>query len=162
METDVSSAAHTTTANPTAPDVQTKVDTRVAQYIKLRTLKESMTAEFEQRVGKVTSLMEAISGELQAALDAVNATSIKTKYGTAIVSTRYSASLSDAHGFMNFVIAGQHWDLIDKRANATACRAFVTENKELPPGVTLSAIRSVGVRRPRGGGAPEEKEDDNG
>lgn len=159
---DVSDAASTTTTALAANAVQTKVDLRVAQYIKLRSLKEAMTAEFEQRVGKVTSLMDQISGELQAALDAVNASSIKTKHGTAIVSTRYSASLQDAHGFMNFVIAGAHWDLIDKRANATACRDFAKDNGSLPPGVNLSAIRSVGVRRPRGGsGSPEEKESDN-
>jgi hypothetical protein len=49
---------------------------------------------------------------------------------------------------MRYVIANQKFELLDRRANVTAVKEFVKENKEQPPGCNLSAVETVGVRRP--------------
>jgi len=45
------------------------------------------------------------------------------------------------------VIANKQFDLLDRRANATACRELA-EKGTLPPGVKLNTIRTIGVRKP--------------
>jgi hypothetical protein len=57
--------------------------------------------------------------------------------------------LADPEAFMKFVIANQAYDLLDRKANATACRDYAAEHQNLPPGVNMSAVKTVGVRSPR-------------
>lgn len=139
---------------------QTKLDERAAQYIsirdKLKTVKEAHAAE----EAKYTEAMNMLQGYFQSILDGLGkgVTSIKTKCGTVTSSTRYTAPLEDADEFMRHVIGTESWDLLDRRANATAVRAFVEVNGHLPPGAKLSAVRTIGVTRPRGSGSPKEEE----
>jgi hypothetical protein len=49
------------------------------------------------------------------------------------------------------------FELLDRRANATAVKAYVKDTNQLPPGCNLNAIQSIGVRRkPGSGAAPED------
>jgi hypothetical protein len=54
---------------------------------------------------------------------------------------------------MNHVISTKNFDLLDRRANSTAVREFIKKNNVQPPGVNLSAHRTVGVRKK--GSTPE-------
>ena len=87
---------------------------------------------------------------LQDFLETAGAQSVKTKEGTVYASTRYTASLADPQAFMDYVIKHTAFDLLDRKANATAVRDFVENHNALPPGVNLNAIRTVGVRRAAG------------
>jgi len=49
---------------------------------------------------------------------------------------------------MDYVTTNKLFDLLDRRANTTAVKAFVKKNNQLPPGCNLSAVETVGVRRP--------------
>ena len=95
----------------------------------------------------LTNLQNDLTAWFTEELDRVGAKSVKTTEGTVYQSTRYSASLSDPKAFMDHVIATQSWDLLDRKANSTAVRDFIEQHKSEPPGVRLSAIRTVGVRR---------------
>jgi hypothetical protein len=76
---------------------------------------------------------------------------VTTKAGTAYVSVKTSASLEDPDIFMRHVIGTESWELLDRRANATAVKAFAEENHgALPPGVKMASIVTVGVRRKAG------------
>ena len=83
-------------------------------------------------------------------METAGADNIKTPHGTCYNSTRYTASLADPDAFMTFVRDNNYYDLIDRKANVTACRDHVKEKGALPPGVNLSAIKTVGVRRASG------------
>ncbi len=124
------------------------VEKRVKQYISIRDLLKAMDDDHEKRRQSLVDLHNELTGLLQAFMDAHGADSIKTAEGTCYNSTRYSASLADAQAFMNYVIQNKKWELIDRKANATACRDFTAETGAPPPGVNLSSIRTVGVRRP--------------
>jgi hypothetical protein len=51
---------------------------------------------------------------------------------------------------MAFVKTTNNYDLLDRKANVTAVKDYVSENGTLPPGVNLSSIKTVGVRRASG------------
>ena len=131
------------------PELQTTVDKRVDQYIQVRNKLKQLDDEFELKRKPLVELQQMLSGWMQEFLTKAQADSVKTAHGTCYQSTRYTASLADPEAFMNFVIANQAFDLIDRKANATACRDYAAEHKTLPPGVNLAAIKTVGVRSPR-------------
>lgn len=139
---------------------QKKLDQRADLYIRLRDALKAKKEEHAAIEKKYSDEMNLLQGWFQAVLDGLGSgvTSIKTKCGTVTSSTRYTASLEDAEAFMRHVIGTESWDLLDRRANATAVRAFVDANGQLPPGAKLSALRTIGVTRPRGGGATKEEE----
>ena len=51
------------------------------------------------------------------------------------LSTTYRASIADKQMFTDFVIAQKRWDMLDWKANAKAARAYVKNEKVLPPGI---------------------------
>jgi hypothetical protein len=128
-----------------------QVDKWVKQYIGLRDALKALEAIHKEKTDQYKTLMETLGGKLQDFLDNAGVESAKTSEGTVYSTTRYTASLSDPNAFMSYVKMHEMWDLLDKRANASACRDFVTEHKSLPPGVNLNALKTVGVRRPTGG-----------
>jgi hypothetical protein len=130
------------------PGLQTTVDKRVGQYIQIRNALKKMDEEFEAKRKPLVEIQQILSGWMQAFLEKSGSESVKTASGTCYQSTRYTASLADPEAFMKFVITNQAYDLLDRKANATACRDYVEEHKNLPPGVNISAIRTVGVRSP--------------
>lgn len=126
------------------------VDQRVAQFIQVRDALKKMDERHEQERKPLVDVQTLLSGWLQQALTAAKAMSIKTPHGTCIASTRHTASVADADAFMKFVIANQEFDLLDRRANSTACREYAEKHLQPPPGVNISSIQTIGVRRPTG------------
>ena len=129
---------------------------RVGQYIQVRDALKRIDEKWEAEKAPLLEIKEVLSGILGAALDANNAENMKTENGTFYRSTKYTASLADPKIFMDFVIANAKFDLIDRRANATAVRDYVKENNQLPPGCNLNAIQTLGVRRKPGSGSTPE------
>jgi hypothetical protein len=58
--------------------------------------------------------------------------------------------LADPEAFMKYVIDNQAFDMLDRKANVTAVKEYVQETGALPPGVNLSSIKTIGVRRASG------------
>ena len=130
------------------PTVDKDVEKRVGQYISIRDRLKEMDDEHEKKRAPLVELQNLLTGWMMQFLETSGADSIKTSEGTCFQSTRYSASLADSKAFMDYVIQNTAWDLLDRKANATAVKAFVAEKGFLPPGANLSAIRTVNVRRP--------------
>lgn len=126
------------------------INKRVAQYIQVRDALKRIDAEYEQKRKPLLELQEVLSGRLRTFIETNKLENLKTEAGTCYISTRYTASLADPAIFMDFVIKNQAFDLLDRRANATAVTAYVKEHNNLPPGCNLNGIQSVGVRRKPG------------
>lgn len=120
---------------------------RVAQYVQIRDKLKVMDEEHEKKREKLVLVQSLLSGYMEKFLEQIGATNIKTPYGTCHRTTRYTSSLADADAFMNFVTSTGKFDLLDRRANSTAVKEYVQEHGVLPPGVNLTALRSIGVRR---------------
>lgn len=136
-----------TEAKPLAAELQGKVDKRVDQYIRIRDALKVLEEKYETERAPLVEMQNLLTGWMMEFLDKAGASAVKTKYGTCHTSTRYTASLADPDAFMKFVIANNKFELLDRRANATAVRDYVAENKALPPGTNLNSIRTLGVRR---------------
>jgi hypothetical protein len=132
------------------------MDKRVEQYIAVRDALKRLAEKHEAEIKPLLEIQDILSGKMQAFLDAGGIENVKTKHGTFYRSTRYTASLADPDAFMNFVKTTGKFELLDRRANATAVRDYVKETTQLPPGCNLNAIQTIGVRRKAGSGdAPE-------
>lgn len=127
-----------------------KFEMYVGAYVKLRDQIKAKNDAHAETMAKDLELQNMLTAWLTANLERVGAESVKTKAGTVYSSTRYSASLADPQAFMEYVKATDKFDLLDRKANATAVRDHVTETGSLPPGANLSAIRTIGVRRAPG------------
>lgn len=130
-----------------ATDTAQKFEKWSGFYVKLRDKKREIEERHKAELAGINTTMDQLTALMMSTLDEIGAQSIKTSEGTVYTSSRYSASLADPQAFMKFVIENQKFDLLDRKANANACRDFVAENGTQPPGVNLTAIRTLGVRR---------------
>jgi hypothetical protein len=128
-------------------DTPVKVDKYVKYFIAMRDKKKLMEEAFNLEKKKVTDVMDKIEGILQDFLEKAGGDGIKTQYGSVYLSTKTTASLADPEAFMEFVIANELFDLLDRRVNSTAAKDYATEHNTLPPGVNLNSYKTVGVRR---------------
>lgn len=119
----------------------------IDHYVAIRDKLKELNDDHAKKIEPLVELQNKLTGLLQDFLTNTGSESVKTANGTCYASTRYTASLPDAGAFMKFVIDSGNFDLLDRRANSTAVRSYVEAQGALPPGVTLSAIRTIGVRR---------------
>lgn len=124
------------------------INKRIDQYVAIRDKLKALDEAHKLNKQPLVEIQEMLVGRITAFMEANNITdNLKTNAGTCYLSTKYTTSLQDAALFMKYVIDNQQFDLLDRRANSTAVRAFVAQNKVLPPGCNLSAIQTLGVRR---------------
>ena len=127
------------------------ISIRVLQFRKIRDKIKEIEERHKAELAPLQEVKERLSGVLDAFLIKTGQESAKTKDGTFFHSTRFTATVSDPGAFMHHVIDNQDWDLIERRASATAVKGFVEKKNHLPPGVNLNTITSVSVRAPTGG-----------
>lgn len=133
-----------------ATNVPATVDKRVAQYVQVRDAIKTANDAHAEAIKPMVELQNMLTGWLQTFMEQAGADSVKTSHGTCYSTTRYSASLADPEAFMKFVKENDLFDLLDRKANVTACRDYTEERGVTPPGVNLSSIKTVGVRRASG------------
>lgn len=120
----------------------------VEQFIKLRDEKTKFTKLCEEQEKLLyTDRMEAIKVTLLDLLNKLGVDSIAGHTGTAYKSMSTSVTVADAREFRRHVIGGEHWDLIDWRANKTAINELVDQGEPLPPGINRSSFWNINVRR---------------
>src|SRR6478735_4322702 len=119
---------------------------RVEQFVKLRDLIKSRDDEHKKAMKPLRETLESLNSVLLAHLNDMGGNSIATDAGTAYRTEKKSASLADSEAFMNYVIANQAFDLLDRKANVTAVEEHIKENDAPPPGVNFSSTFVVGVR----------------
>jgi hypothetical protein len=125
----------------------TDINKYVGDYVAVRDKIREKEAAHKEELKPLKDVLDKLSGILSKALADTNSGSIRTDAGTCYKTVRWSASLPDADAFMRFVIATNSFDLMDRKANATAVREYVAEHNAPPPGVNLTSIELVGVKR---------------
>jgi|SRR5208283_853388 len=128
-----------------------EVEKWITQYIICRDYLKRAEAAYKDSVKQVKEDQQKLAGKLQEFLDKSGVDSVSSKrFGTAYSRTEWSAPLADPDGFMKFVIANNLFDLLDRKANVAAVRAYLAEHNQLPTGCNLTSEHKVGVRRPSG------------
>jgi len=67
--------------------------------------------------------------------------------GTAYKVTKTSASVADWDALLGFVRQYDLWHLLTRGVSKSAVDEYVKANEELPPGVNMSRMNTVNVRR---------------
>lgn len=125
-----------------------KLEEYTAAYRICRDRLELMDDEYKKRIKPLLDLKASLEGWFDNFLTTTGATNVATPSGTVHWNTRYTASLEDGEAFMEHVKATKDFDLMERRANATAVRDYAEKHGALPPGVKLSTLRTVGVKKP--------------
>lgn len=131
---------------PPAPT--NNVDRLVEQFLTVRNALDRIKERYEQEREGLVNIREVLTGRLLKIMETTGTTSLRSPHGTATLSVKHTASVTDPDMFMKYVIASNNFDLLERRANATAVIEYVKKNNNLPPGTNLSEWRGVGVRTP--------------
>lgn len=123
-----------------------RIDKLVAQYVAIRDRLDQLKEEYKKVSEPFEDAKQQLISRMLAFLDSTGQESAKTNKGTVYSTVRHTARLSDPDEFMAFVMKHGLFELMDRRANATACRDYADETGELPPGVTINSQRTIGVR----------------
>ena len=123
------------------------ISKRVEQYVALRDKIKEIKIQQKEELAPYNVMLDKLGSSCLKFLQDTGQESARTENGTVYITTRGTASLEDAEAFMRHVIGTQEWELLDRRANSTAVKAYIEENGTLPPGVRFSDIIDVGVRR---------------
>lgn len=119
----------------------------VATYIKLRDYKKKATDEFELSLEKVNAGMKKLESALLDHLNKNGLDNVSAKgVGTAYRNTSHSATVEDREAFLKFLQESGEWALADLRANKKTVRER-TEAVAMVPGVKLTSVVTIGVRR---------------
>jgi hypothetical protein len=133
----------------TAQPINISFDTRVEQYLKVRVKEAEIEARHKEELAPLKAAKQKLEALFLNALNSTGQDSARTAHGTVYKKARDSASLEDPDAFLNYIIAGEAWHLIDRKANVTAVRDFLNETGQLPPGVKFSTMITVGVLSPK-------------
>lgn len=122
-------------------------DELVKYYIELRDRRATRkkTYETENNADKVKQ--EYIEGVLLQRYNAAGIESARTAYGTAFKSKQTTASVGDKDVFMNHVKQNSAFELLEVRCSKEAVEQYITEHKELPPGVNWREEIHIRVQR---------------
>ena len=121
---------------------------RIGQYKAIEAKLDAMDKANDLAKAPLLEIKAMLQGYFEQVLTQTGAQNIATPLGTVHWNIRTTASLEDAEAFMNFVTSTAQFELMDRRANATACRDYAEKGGSLPPGVKLSTIRTIGVNKP--------------
>ena len=136
-------------------DEPENLDPHVALYINIRDWIQKKNEEHAALLAPKKAAMEQIEGLLQVHMDKTGQIRGACNSGTFYTSTKYTVSIKDKQEFTRHVIGTENWDLVDWKCNVKAARDFEKENAAPLPGVAISAIAKVHVRRP---GAEREED----
>lgn len=73
---------------------------------------------------------------------------VKTKHGTPHIVHRSSCTVADWDAFRDWVIEGQQWDFLERRANKTMVQGYKESSEgALPPGLNWSVKADLGFKK---------------
>ena len=123
------------------------VEKRVKEYVELRDEMKRLETEHELKMAPYKKAQQQLRSLLLDHLNNSNVESMKTVYGTAYKIEKKSVSIQDKEAFWDYVVNGELWELIDKRANANAVADHASETGNFPPGLNFTSFYDIGVRK---------------
>lgn len=120
---------------------------KVAAYIKLRDYKKAAEDEFKLSLQRTVDAMEKLEAEMLDHLNQTGANSLACDDGTVYKNTQMSATVENREAFKDYCVQNDLWEAMDIRANKTFVREFMEKTGTPLPGVKVTTIATVGVRR---------------
>lgn len=116
---------------------------------KIRAEMERRTKEFDDAQAQLQKQLDMVDAELRDRLKELGSTSVKTEYGTVIMSVKTRYTTQDWDSFKQFVMQNDALDLMEKRIAQLNMKRFLEENPGLvPPGLNSDSEYVISVRKP--------------
>ena len=124
------------------------VDKLVAAYIKIRNAKETLTAEYDEKIAAFDADMKTLKEKLLEISKESGVTSFKTEYGTAYRTIKNRYWTNDWASFYSFMREHGAMELLEKRIHQTNMREFLEDHPEAhPPGLNVDQEYEITIRR---------------
>lgn len=120
---------------------------KVDAYIKIRDFKKSAEDEFKKSMTRVLQAMDKLEAELLDELNKAGVNSMSGASGVAYVNTVMSATVENRENFLDHVRKTKMWEALDVKANKTFVKEYIEEHGESLPGLKVTQVKTVGVRR---------------
>lgn len=91
--------------------------------------------------------MDKLEGELLDHLNTTGANSLSCDDGTVYRNIQTSATVENREAFREYVQAHDLWEAMDIRANKTFVKEFMEREGSPLPGIKVTQLATVGVRR---------------
>lgn len=132
------------------PQSPVDMDERIRQYVWVRDqLKEAEEAH-HKKIAPLLEVKSLLSGVIMSFLTTSKQEAARTKWGTVFLSSKTTAALEDADAFMTFVVDNRLFELLERRASPTASVDYTETHGQPPPGVKLTTVMTINVRRAPG------------
>ncbi len=122
----------------------------VAHYLTLRDTKTKMDAEHKARVAEIDAQMKNAESYFLHYLNTTGQSGSKFDAASLVVKTKTQTNLKDKAAFSEFIKATGQIELMQMRVSSTAVSEYMEQNNnQLPPGVEVTQVRAVEIRRAR-------------
>lgn len=124
------------------------VEQAISAYVKLRLKKDQIAAKAKADTKPVEEAMDKIEAYIKEQAEALGVQSFRTESGTAFLTTIERANVADWDEVLKFILENEAYDMLEKRVNKTAVRAYMEAANAVPPGVNYGTSIEVSVRKP--------------
>lgn len=121
----------------------TDINALVEARQKIKDWLEKAEAAFKASIVTAAERLVKIDGMLMAALDEIGVENVKTAHGTVYFTHPESMRVIDKEAFFEWVAAENAFDVLTSAVSKDAIR----ERGEMPPGVEVTRIRKLCVRK---------------
>lgn len=119
-------------------------------YLKIRGVMHEKTKAYEADLAELTEQRNIVANSMKDQMQAAGVKSVRTDYGTAMLSKKTRYWTGDWDAFKTFVKENDALDLFEKRIAQTNMSKFLEENPgTVPPGLNADSEYVVSVRKPQ-------------
>lgn len=120
----------------------------IKAFITIRDQKTALTQDYEEEKAKLNAKLDKIKRVLRVMMEQVGSDNLSSHgVGTAYREVVQKFSATDWTSVWAHIQETGNFDLLQKRLGENACKAYLEETGELPPGVDLHQEYDIVVRR---------------
>jgi hypothetical protein len=127
--------------------VQYSYDEIVAKYLEIRDAKKVLEDKHKAEIAEYDRRLTVIEGYLLNQLNESGVESMRTKAGTCYKHVQTSVKVADKDVFRTFVETSGDLSLMTVSANKTRVLEVLEETGELVPGLNMTRVTTVGIRK---------------
>ena len=118
-------------------------------YMKMRAKIQEIEAEYEAKIDALKEQQKEVKNAIKDLMLAQGSKSVRTDYGTVLLTEKTRFYTQDWDSFKTFVIEQDAVDLLERRIHQGNMAKFLEENPSLlPPGLNSDTEFDVSVRKP--------------
>ncbi len=120
----------------------------IQKYVELRYKKSQLQDRHKEEVAPFNEMLAKLESVFMTEMDKGDVDSVSARgVGTIYRSIRANATVADFDLLKAYVLEHDAWELLQARVSAPAVEAHLEDTGELPPGVNITRIMKINVRK---------------